>query len=82
MIGLELFGEDAGWPLAGCAVDGAVAIDKAIPLDDGSGASDVAQQDTAVQRQPGGHASADIGVLFLQTMQEYTTAFLRQLQKG
>jgi hypothetical protein len=78
MIGLDWCGADAaGRPLAGCAFAGAVAIDKTGPFDDVSGASEVAQQGKNI-----GQMSADIGVLFLQTLQCYTNACLRQLHNG
>jgi hypothetical protein len=69
MIGFETFGADA----AG-AETGAVAVDKRV-LRDGCDASDVTHHDDwSTGRAP------TVACCFLQTMQQYTFAFLRQVQ--
>jgi hypothetical protein len=60
MIGFDSCGADA----AGCTRIGAVVVDKTGPFDDGNDASGNARY---VRKADG--ASADFGVLFLQTTQ-------------
>jgi hypothetical protein len=76
MIGFPPCGVDSA---AVSAEAGAVAVDKRSPFGDGIDVSNVTHGATRLATVVDA-ASADIGVLYLQTLQFYISASLRQLQ--